>query len=686
MRAWGWWGALLGLLTLASAPEDKPMVLPQVIVDGQSKASDETASNTVVDRSQMEDAASDLPEVLDEQPGMRTSRLGGPGSFSSMAIRGSTGEQVNVYLDGVPLNSGVGGPVDLSSIPLGPVERVVIYRGLSPLSFGASAMGGVVSVRTRTPASTIFELRGGGGSFGGRFGPLYLGAGAGDWSGSVAIDYQGSQGGFSYTSDGGTAFDTSDDQVVQRSNNQVDSGSVMLKGSVNLGPGLTLGVTNFLHLKKLGVAGHGLHPTVSSSLESVRNLTALSLRGTKVAGTSFQFAVTPWVTWSQLRFEDPLGEVGIGVDDTRDRHVSTGLRANGSLPLALDAGLNWWLTPKVALELRHELFTAGGGGVSTDDVANSTRTRLSAGVGLECAIEPVDTEVIASLRHESSWSRLSTPENRDDLTREEPRNTSVDALTWRLALAQRSIPDVKLTANLSKSVRMPSLFELFGNTGGVLGNPSLLPEAGMNVDLGVVYRPSLSSSANVWSLELYAFWNQADDRIQFVRTSQGVSVAQNIASSEIYGAELGTYLDVWGHVRVRGSVTWMPALNRTPIPAYQGNQLPNRPVWKGYARLESYWPLEIEGEGEVGIHIDVEALAKNYDDLANLIEFPERVLVGAGLYATFLDRQWRLAIDGRNLGDASVQDFIGHPLPGLSVMASLAWSPSADDVSTGARP
>jgi outer membrane receptor protein involved in Fe transport len=677
--------ALCAVLVAADGKR-KPMVLPFVIVDAKGEAPDETASNTIITRSELAGSTSDLPEVLDEQPGLRTSRLGGLGSFSSMAIRGSTGDQVNVYLDGVPLNSGLGGAVDLSSVPLGPIERVVIYRGLAPLSFGASAMGGVVSVRTWAPEASRVEMRLGGGSFGTRFGRLFYAGGSGDWGGSVALDYQGSQGDFTFANDGGTAFEPTDDVESVRSNNRFDGGSLMLKGRVKVSEALTLDAVNLLNLKRRGIAGHGLHPTNAAHLTTMRNVAGLHLRGHRVAGTGLSFSVVPWLTWSQLSFKDPLGEVGVGTDDTLDQHLSPGLRLHGSLTMPLDDAMQWWLSPQVAVELRHEVFSPGSPSLDPESVISSTRTRLSLGGGLQFGLDPLDTEIIASLRHESSWSSLHIPENRDDLTREEPQNTAVQALTWRVAVAQRTIEDVKLTANVSHSVRMPSLFELFGNTGAVLGNPSLIPERGINADVGMVYRPSLASSTDTLALELYGFWNQTEDRIQFVRTSQGVSVAQNIDSAEVYGVEIGSYLDVLGHLRARASFTWMPALNRSQAPAYAGKQLPNRPRWKGYGRIEGYLPVDSLGGGEVGVHIELEGLGRNYDDLANLMAFPERVLVGAGGYVSFLNRSFRIRLDGRNLTNASVQDFIGHPLPGLSVMASLEWTPRLNEEPTQGAP
>ena len=54
----------------------------------------------------------DLPLILDQAVGVKTRRYGGLGSFSTVSIRGSTAEQVQVFLDGVSLNQAMGGGVD----------------------------------------------------------------------------------------------------------------------------------------------------------------------------------------------------------------------------------------------------------------------------------------------------------------------------------------------------------------------------------------------------------------------------------------------------------------------------------------------------------------------------------------------------------------------------------------------
>jgi len=59
-----------------------------------------------------------LATTLDAATGVNVRRYGGLGSFSTVSIRGSTSEQVQIFIDGVPLSSAVGGGIDLSCISL----------------------------------------------------------------------------------------------------------------------------------------------------------------------------------------------------------------------------------------------------------------------------------------------------------------------------------------------------------------------------------------------------------------------------------------------------------------------------------------------------------------------------------------------------------------------------------------
>jgi vitamin B12 transporter len=102
-----------------------------------------------------------MGQVLRSVPGLTVQQSGGPGSVTSLFLRGAESDQTLVLVDGVRANA-FGGGIDLSQIPLADVERVEIVRGPQSALYGGDAIGGVVHLLTRqggTPrADASFEF------------------------------------------------------------------------------------------------------------------------------------------------------------------------------------------------------------------------------------------------------------------------------------------------------------------------------------------------------------------------------------------------------------------------------------------------------------------------------------------------------------------------------------------------
>src|SRR5439155_8855741 len=136
----------------------------------QQPLEDEAASASVITSDRTPRSGETLPQLLSELPGVSVTRLGGLGAMATLSLRGSAPNQVAVYVDGVPLNSATWGSVDIGSLPVADIERIEVYRGMSPTSFGGSAMGGIVSLTSRAPNATGSAAYAGGGVFGTGFG------------------------------------------------------------------------------------------------------------------------------------------------------------------------------------------------------------------------------------------------------------------------------------------------------------------------------------------------------------------------------------------------------------------------------------------------------------------------------------------------------------------------------------
>ncbi|MDR2353795.1 MAG: TonB-dependent receptor plug domain-containing protein [Deltaproteobacteria bacterium] len=93
----------------------------------------------------------DLASLLEHVPGLFVHRVTGEGQYTVVKIRGSSGAQVNVYVDGVLQNLGNDIAVDISLIPVSQVARIEVYRGYVPARFAGSPIGGVINIVTKKP-------------------------------------------------------------------------------------------------------------------------------------------------------------------------------------------------------------------------------------------------------------------------------------------------------------------------------------------------------------------------------------------------------------------------------------------------------------------------------------------------------------------------------------------------------
>ncbi|TMI84525.1 MAG: TonB-dependent receptor [Bacillati bacterium ANGP1] len=102
-----------------------------------------------------------VADVLRVLPELRIKDSGGPGSLTTVSIRGSASTQVLILLDGVPLNRPDQASVDLSILPIQNVERIEVLRGPFSAIYGSAALGGAINIVTRSAPQTLVSSRAG---------------------------------------------------------------------------------------------------------------------------------------------------------------------------------------------------------------------------------------------------------------------------------------------------------------------------------------------------------------------------------------------------------------------------------------------------------------------------------------------------------------------------------------------
>ncbi|HTT74910.1 MAG TPA: TonB-dependent receptor [Candidatus Binataceae bacterium] len=104
---------------------------------------------TVVHDKQIQDQKiQQVSDALREVPGLIVNQSGGPGTITSVFIRGASSSQTLTLIDGVEVNSTTGGDFDFSNLTTDNLSRIEVLRGAGGSLYGSSAIGGVVNVLT----------------------------------------------------------------------------------------------------------------------------------------------------------------------------------------------------------------------------------------------------------------------------------------------------------------------------------------------------------------------------------------------------------------------------------------------------------------------------------------------------------------------------------------------------------
>lgn len=646
------------------APHYETVVVAQPFVRGEPRE-DLAASASVITTDRTPRSAESLPLLLSELPGVSVTPLGGLGAVATASIRGSTPNQVMVYVDGVPLNTALGGGVDLALIPIEDIERIEVYRGMTPLSFGASSLGGVVSLTSELPRTTYATARVGSGSFG-----TYFAGGRAGWASPRvrlvgSLHHLGSTGDFTFPSDNGTLWDLSDDRMAERQNNQLRQTDGLARTAVRLPGRRELFATASLLVRRQGLPTRGIFDSHQASLGHQRTVGSIGYDGREDLGPGGRLRALGYLTWTEDALHDPLSEVSLTPTATRDRTTAAGLTAMASRTLA------GWLKLSGLLDGRYERFVPFD---RIEENAPTARpgTRLSGALGAEshALVSRASLDVIPSVRIELARDEIL---DRDLFGRyaEDARPADFHLVLPRLALAQRPCRLVTLRGNIGRYGRLPSMPERYGNTGFLEGNPDLVPENGWNGDLGaIVAWQSASGHADVWA-DGALFGALVDDLIQFQQTAQERMRARNIGNARIAGVELslaGRYR--WA--RLGGQVTYTDARDTSVVSSARARQLPLRPRLRAHVRPELR-DLPLGGRASAGLYADVNITGGNYRDPANYVGLPARTLFGAGAHARWSD--WRAIVSAQNLAGSHVNDMAGAPVPGRAFFLTLEWSP-----------
>jgi len=654
------WLIVVGMCMVARAQgvSMEPVVVtaPRV-TEGEALAPSSFA--TVIDAAQHAEQVETVADALAESVGVTVRRFGGLGAFSTVSIRGSSANQVQVYLDGIPLSRARNETVNLGDLPLDSLERIEVYRGTVPVEFGTGAIGGVVNLVTKPPSvEPSTEASAAYGSFDTRkvvvahseqlHGVDLLGY----------VTYLGSDGDFNFLNDNGTDVNHQDDFIDTRHNNAFNSVDALLKAGYSIAPGLRLDLTSETFYKDQGVPGISLHQSPNASLSDLRTVNYLRLRSTQWLNGALDLTGTLFGQYDRMDFSDPNHNLGTVAQDRNDQTSVIGGNVIGTYYATAHHAVSWFS------ELSNDRFSPYNALATPADQADQTRLQTSLAFQDVAAFFNDQLQLVPTVRYQhlddttsASFNLANEPSGPSETHHRDLWDPSIGAqvLPWQW---------LTLRGNIGYFERAPNFSELFGNGGSVIGNGDLKPESGINRDVGMIVtwaQPPLDSLR----VEYAYFNNDINDIIVFRDNGTRTTEAFNTGAARIRGDEVSVNATAFAHVRTDLNYTHQDAQNRSTSfnGAYVGNQLPGRPADELYTRLELF---NLYGK----VYYELNYVSGNFLDEKNFHPVPSREVHSLGC-ALHVYAPLTLTFEARNITDNQISDVGGFPLPGRSYFGSV---------------
>lgn len=646
---------------LPAAAQDDVMDIGEIVIvspgaDAAAILQDLPGVTTVIERRDFDERSASLPELLEQTAGVEVRSYGGLGSYSVASIRGSSAAQVLVLIDGIPLNQAFGGAVNLGNIPLNNVERIEVFRGAVPVRYHTSALGGVINIITREPSGDArIRAEAGIGSFGEHYESLFMTRSCERWRHAWSADFTGSRGDFRYTDDNGTPFNTADDFTASRQNNKHKALNLAWKVRFDGGPSERIIVTNNYFNKSEGVPGLGTTPSLTANLATQRHLASVRLERDDYLFGRTDFAAEVQMSWMRQNFWDPLNEIGAGSQDNSNISRRLGLLTQ----LSGEPVKNHYMT--LALQWSRERFSAFDTLDPRPVSGVSERKTLTASLEDQVSYYGGRLLVTPSVRWEN-YDNSFAPDPFDPLGINSTRSTDDDLFSGYIGARFSLNRAVTLRANGGRYHRLPSMEELFGDRGNLVGNSTLAPEEGVNYDAGAAL-DMMQIVDTPGRLEFSYFRKEVKNLITFIQNSQRTARATNIGRAEIKGLEAALTVDPCPHWSLSANYTWQDSVDDSAVAFWRGNQLPgvhenqfNMHVKNRFGAGHSWYYQWSRDNG-------------NFLDRANLKPVPARNIQTLGL--NIETGFGSLNIEAKNFGDEQVSDIVGYPLPGKSFHVSI---------------
>ncbi len=615
-----------------------------------------------------------LPDLLEKEAGIRVRQYGGLGSYSTLSLRGANPNQTRIYWNGIPINQGQNGEINLADLPFDNLEKIEIYKSSTPAGFSGSSIGGsinLVSKQNITKKSTRFTLQGG--SLKTIKGVLSQSDKTSFGSYFVQALGEKSDQNFAFLNNQGTLIlNTIDDRIDQRKNAQYEKAG--FKANLNFDFGkTTVSLLNDYLYRFQGLPGPGNRQTNSVERKFERFSTAIASDTKELFVTNLRLETKIYHTANREQLFDPKSEFSFGTPNAFTKSNQSGIQISPTLYL-----LSYNQILRFSLNVEQEFFNRiRRRSDNSNDSKEPNRRRDYQTFQVQDEIRLFDERLILApqirwdfyqdyygLDLNSIRSQTFDLFSNASQVKREFTNPSFGA-RFQVSKGKSDILewDWGLKANISRDFRIPTFIELFGERGTIIGNTGLRPESSRNQDIGIYFKSKWKKSLS-WEGDAAVFSKKIENMILFVPNSQFTLRPENLDAASIRGFETNQFL-IWNDAyKLNVNYTYQNPINVSRSSALDGKYLPLRP-----RNQASITASILKAYGEIGVEFLY--IGSNYRDRTN--EF-FGFLAAREIYNFFATwnayqneekkEQFLITFEVRNVTNKLVEDFVGYPLPG----------------------
>lgn len=637
--------------TVAHANPQQSNELDVIVIEGQNLQAlsihNVIGSHQSIDLESTQQHFSTLSSLLEQQSGIEIQSIGGLGQYASPVIRGSNGKQVMVFWDGLLINGISGVSADIGNLGLSHAHSIDIYRSLAPIELSASAVGGVIHIKSQDFSTSAKENNGAlsltAGSYGARQMSFRQAFEQSLFQWLLAGEYTEAKNDFEYLEARPVSHPNHPD-YESRHNNAAAQYNVILKGQRKFES----------HQFNLAIQSNHSDREISTKINAPTNQANISSNSNHLQ--------TSWLMhWSEHSRSEIITSIEQQTQLYDDRYSSVGLgnqlNEYESLGYKLQANQYWdfnAVESATTLRMQSEA-TQADYKLLTDEEIDA---QCIAGRGCKSPYRRMQVDIGTRITYRMNQFEYSLQGalleiQNHNLTSNNESNITHHT-TWSLGVSRYFNSGFSLFYSMSEQLRVPSTNEVFGDRGLSKGNDELNPEHAFSHDIGFRFQNSkLEYISSIYLRDVI-------DAIHSETDSSGIIRYDNLGKTRHIG---------WEH-----TLTYQPfnMLSLSANVTLQNNEIIED------ERFSIYEEKQVAGYSQVYSYIDLKYL------LASLDISISHTFEDGGYYRNSNSRKkdtknqwnisigknintWRFSLDIVDINNNAARDYVEYPEPGRQI-------------------